>query len=437
MEALRKPVPLSFEGNVAENWRTFESEFDIFVEAAYSDKNDRTRAYILLNLAGKDAIEKAKTFTYAAEVRNEDGDIIQASESRESVAVLKAKCRELCNPLTNVIIERHKFNTRFEEASELVQNFITSLKVLADTCDFGTLKDSLIRDRIVCGVSPDALRKQLLKERNLTLHKAVQLCQIHESAERNSKEVSNQQEVNAVRQQTSSATGRDKACPEPQKELCPAFGKKCSSCMKMHHFARVCRSTRQRRVNRNVSIVDHDEADMLQEDADIHVITQTKIRNEIHCTARVNTQEIRLKIDTGAKCNVLPLDLFKKVQKKETINKAKAVNLVAYGGERFLTLGTADLQCKVGDTTCLFTFQVLDRQATPSLGLNNALQLNLVKLDRAVYEVDADAEDAFRQQVVREYADLFDDQLGNLAARYTMRVDKSVTPVVKPARKIP
>ena len=72
-------------------------------------------------------------------------------------------------------------------------------------------------------------------------------------------------------------------------------------------------------MNRNVSIVDHDEADMLQEDADIHVITQTKIRNEIYCTAIVNTQEIRFKIDT--KCNVLPLDLFKKVQKKETINK--------------------------------------------------------------------------------------------------------------------
>ena len=202
MEALRKPAPLSFKGNVAENWRTFESEFDIFVEAAYSDKNDRTRTYILLNLAGKDAIEKAKMFTYAAEVRNEDGDIIQAAESQESVAVLKAKFRELCNPLTNVIIERHKFSTRFQEASEPVQNFITALKILADTCEFGTLKDSLIRDRIVCWVSSDALRKQLLKERDLTLHKAVQLCQIHESAERYSKEVSDQQEVNAVRRLT-------------------------------------------------------------------------------------------------------------------------------------------------------------------------------------------------------------------------------------------
>ena len=109
-----------------------------------------------------------------------------------------------------------------------------------------------------------------------------------------------------------------------------------------------------------------------------------------------------LKIDTGAKCNVIFLDLFRKVQKKETINKAKAVNLVAYGGERLSALGTADLQCKIGDTTRLLTFQVLDRQATPILGLNDALQLHLVKLDKAVYEVDADAEDAFRQQVVTE-----------------------------------
>ena len=36
-----------------------------------------------------------------------------------------------------------------------------------------------------------------------------------------------------------------------------------------------------------------------------------------------------------------------------------------------VTLGTADIQCKIGDTTRLFTFQVLDRQATPILGLND------------------------------------------------------------------
>ena len=87
-------------------------------------------------------LKKRKRSHYAADVRNEDGDIIQAAESRERVAVLKAKFRELCNPLTNVNIERHKFNTRLQEASEPVQNFITALKILADTWDFKRLSHS-------------------------------------------------------------------------------------------------------------------------------------------------------------------------------------------------------------------------------------------------------------------------------------------------------
>ena len=140
---------------------------------------------------------------------------------------------------------------------------------------------TLICDRIVCGVSSDALQKQLLKERDLTLHKAVKLYQVHESAERYDREVSDQQEVNAVRQQASSATVRDKACMywgcchALQKELCPAFGKKYSLCMKMHHFARVCRSTE------------------MPDDADIHVIIKTETQIEIHYMARVNTNKIR------------------------------------------------------------------------------------------------------------------------------------------------
>jgi hypothetical protein len=133
-------------------------------------------------------------------VKNADDEVVQEAESPEQLQVLKAKFRELCNPLTNVIIERHRFNTRVQEASEPVQNFITALKILADTCEYGTIKDSLIRDRIVCGVTSDTLRKQLLKERDLTLQKAIQMCQIHESAEKHTAQVSQQQEVNALYQ---------------------------------------------------------------------------------------------------------------------------------------------------------------------------------------------------------------------------------------------
>uniref|UniRef100_A0AAV2JXI6 Uncharacterized protein n=1 Tax=Knipowitschia caucasica TaxID=637954 RepID=A0AAV2JXI6_KNICA len=67
-DCFRRPDPLVFDGNIAENWRVFEQEYDIFVAAAHSDKSARTRAYILLNLAGPEAIERERSFVYAAEV---------------------------------------------------------------------------------------------------------------------------------------------------------------------------------------------------------------------------------------------------------------------------------------------------------------------------------------------------------------------------------
>ena len=92
--------------------------YDIFIEAAHSEKTKKQRSYILLNLAGKEAIERSKTFTYAN------------GENKETVAVLKRKFKELCNPLKNVIIDRHTFNTRAQGPSESIQSFCNFFKVI-------------------------------------------------------------------------------------------------------------------------------------------------------------------------------------------------------------------------------------------------------------------------------------------------------------------
>ena len=62
-----KPGPLSFEGNVAENWRKFAQEYDIFIAAAHSNETKKVEAYILLNLAGGEAIERERSFCYSDE----------------------------------------------------------------------------------------------------------------------------------------------------------------------------------------------------------------------------------------------------------------------------------------------------------------------------------------------------------------------------------
>lgn len=112
-DGFRRPDPLVFDGNTAENWRIFEQEYDIFIAAAHSDKPARTQAYILLNLAGPEAIEHERSFVYVGEVREpvEDGNILVPAESKEDPECLKRKFREMCNPQTNITMERHRFNT--------------------------------------------------------------------------------------------------------------------------------------------------------------------------------------------------------------------------------------------------------------------------------------------------------------------------------------
>ena len=86
-----------------------------------------------------------------------------------------------CVGETNVIYERYVFNNRIQETHETVDTYATAPRSLAKSCDFGSLKDDLIRDRIVCGIRDNAMRKRLLQESSLTLNKCMDICRAVES----------------------------------------------------------------------------------------------------------------------------------------------------------------------------------------------------------------------------------------------------------------
>ena len=71
---------------------------------------------------------------------------------------------------------------------------MTALRAVAETCEFGTLKDHLIRDRIVCGVRENAVRRKLLQESGLTLSKCVDICRAVEATSAQLKEVAPSQQ---------------------------------------------------------------------------------------------------------------------------------------------------------------------------------------------------------------------------------------------------
>ena len=85
-----------------------------------------------------------------------------------------------CTPKKNITYERYIFNTRVQQANETVDQYVTELKNMATTCDYGELREGLIRDRIVIGISDATLRARLLRETDLDLAKATQMCRADE-----------------------------------------------------------------------------------------------------------------------------------------------------------------------------------------------------------------------------------------------------------------
>lgn len=80
-----------------------------------------------------------------------------------------------------------------------IDRFVTHLKNLATTCEFGNLKDKLIRDPIVVGIKNDSTRERLLWEPNLMLDGAIQITKTTEVTKAHLKQLQEETvEVTAV-----------------------------------------------------------------------------------------------------------------------------------------------------------------------------------------------------------------------------------------------
>ena len=76
-------------------------------------------------------------------------------------------------PVKNIIYERVKFNSMVQ--SELtIHQFITNIQTQADVCEYGSMRDELVRDRIVVGVRDSKLREYLIDLEDLDLQRCIQ-----------------------------------------------------------------------------------------------------------------------------------------------------------------------------------------------------------------------------------------------------------------------
>ena len=242
---LKPPGKLDFDTpNLAVEWKKWRQEIDLYLELALTDRTNETKVKLFLYLIGDKGREVYETLEFVAE------------PSQRTVSQVIEAFEKYCNPKKNETVERYKFFTRAQGDSEKFDQFVTDLRVLAATCNFGQLKHSLLRDRIICGIQNSKLREDLLKVPELDLEKCLQMCRAAELSKVQTKTLEASDTLHAVakgrvgnsKQNTVSQTIRCKSCGlshERDKQKCPALGKQCVSCHKFNHFASQCKTAKK------------------------------------------------------------------------------------------------------------------------------------------------------------------------------------------------
>ena len=105
------------------------------------------------------------------------------------VSPILSKFTAYCNPRKNTTFLRYQFFSYNQQNGQPFDDFVTELKKRAEECAFASLKDSLITDRIVCGMTDNKLREHYLRETDLKLEKAILLGRAAEESRKHAEEL--------------------------------------------------------------------------------------------------------------------------------------------------------------------------------------------------------------------------------------------------------
>ena len=155
---LDPPAPFAFQH--PDEWPQWKRRFEQFGQASGLSETENTKQVsTLLYTMGEDAEDTLLSM-------NPSGD------ERASYDAVIEKFDNFFKVRRNLIYERARFNRRCQAEDESVEQYITSLYTLSDSCEFGELREAMIRDRIVVGIRDRALSERLQMDSDLALEKA-------------------------------------------------------------------------------------------------------------------------------------------------------------------------------------------------------------------------------------------------------------------------
>ena len=459
MMQLKPPGQMDFESNdLPQTWRRWKEEMELYLELAMAGQQETTKVKLVLYLIGSQGREICNTISF------------EGSEEERTVKDVLKGLEYYCKPSKNETVERYRFFTRVQGIDESIEKFVTELKMLAATCNFEQLTDSLVRDRIVCGICDDNLREHLLKDANLDLNKCIEACRASELAKEREKTIQGREtervndELHSVKSKRSEGKPKDRerraekveqgfvVCRycgrkhERNKQKCPALGKRCLNCNKLNHFAAQCLTAkrRQSRVNTVQSDSESEFDELATVDyvhvSEVHVVSQECFLRKVFATLKIGNRPIKFQLDSGATCNVMPLEVLEKSVGSCKLQETDKV-LSMYNKSMVTPIGQCQLSLLNPKTSKSYKveFVVIDALCVPLLGSRTAQEMGLieVKYENIMAVNDKKSDPVLtKESLVQEFPEVFVGT-GKFDGKYTLEIDPTAKPIVHPPRRVP
>ncbi|UYV71423.1 K02A2.6-like, partial [Cordylochernes scorpioides] len=435
----------TFDFSTPNEWPKWRKRFERYlVVSGMKKKEEADKIDLFMYLMGDRADDIFRTFKFEKE-----------EEATKIDSVLKAFDSHFC-VRKNIIYERAKFNSRIQEDREPVDEFITSLYKLADSCEFEGLHEQLIRDRIVVGVRDQALSERMQLDSELTLEKAVKMVRQQEAVRQqqvdlqrpstsqkvnqvkfNSKKQSPKQQQQPSRKKEKSAKTRSR-CPKcggfthREGQACRAEGQKCNLCSKTGHFANCCPDKQEKTAEvKAVSELDEEIGFLLEvsavEDSSNLDDDEGECRRRWTAEIQVNGKQLKFKLDSQADVTCVPLCLFKKIMGQQRLVKSD-INLRAAEFSELRTVGMFISTLRNGNYEIKEKIYVIRRLSEPLLSRRACELLNLARRIEVV---------ATRINPIKEFPEVFEG-LGQIGNPYEIKLKPGAKPyAVHTPRRVP
>ena len=444
------PFDASETANLGSRWEDWADGFEVMMKAMKID-SETDKRNMLLYYVGSDTRKILKKLDNTG-VEGQDGEYTKPKAALQSYFVPKMNKVYLMNVLQNIK----------QSESETVDSFYMRVKAAVsmlnpETMSQAELIELLTLSQLVNNCTNTAIRKKALKD-GLKLRDFLDNARAYELTEAQTQEIekSSSGVVNATRKRFQQQSRREekpksgKSCywcggNYPHTGDCPAKSKKWSSCGKVGHYEKVCRSkkpqaaTQEPRFRRKKQTVKHLQEKASNDDDDSYdeyIFSAHDGGNQAQPWATVNMcdTDIRVLVDTGSTVNIIDSHIYQMMKRTLMLRKPGRTNIYAYGSHKPIAMrGKFETTITANGSSIVAEVYVTPATFGNILCCDAANVLGLVHIVRSTTNIS----NRKAAQISSKYPGLCTG-MGKLKNyQVKLHIDDSVKPVAQGHRRVP